>query len=222
VGILAGINHMHQRRVYHLDMKPDNVIICQADTPKIIDFGLSKYRILGESKKDMFADVQWSGYGTKGYISPESWDQGAISKEDDLAKRDSYAVGMTIFNALLFPYCKWKEFDDSITGDTDSKNLSVKRIDHIIKLVRDEANRKKLIREGLLTLADAASGLIEKNREIRLTCGDALAFLKADRKQQRRQELTSNRNDVLTAQTEHNYLRGQIKKLRDTLKESGD
>jgi serine/threonine protein kinase len=212
--ILTGIDHMHQRRIYHMDMKPENVVLCKGDIAKIIDFGFSKTRILEESKKDMFDDVQWSGIGTKGYISPESWNQGAISKEDDLAKRDSYAVGMTIFNALLSPYCKWKEFDDSITGDTDSKILSGRRIDHLIKLLRDEANRKKLLSDGLLILADAASGLIEENPKIRLTCRQALEFLKADRKQHRQVQMSGSK-DALTSLKELHFVRDRLKKSRD-------
>jgi len=211
MGILAGIDHMHQRRVYHLDMKPDNVIICQADTPKIIDFGLSKTRIL-YSKEDMFNET-WSMYGTKEYRPPEYWTERAISKETDLSKTDSFAVGMTIFNALLSPYCGWKEFVVK-SSDPEPKDIIVKRGNHFNKLVRDEANRKKLISAGLLILADAASGLIEDNPEIRLTCGQALEFLKADRKQLR-QEHTSNRNDVLTAKKEYNFLRDQLKKRGD-------
>ena len=75
-------------------------------------------------------------------------------------------------------------------------------------------NRKKLINAGLLILADAASGLIEDNPEIRLTCGQGPEFLKTDRKQLR-QEHTSNRNDVLTAKKEYNYLKDQLKKRGD-------
>jgi serine/threonine protein kinase len=218
MGILAGIDHMHQRRVYHLDMKPENVILCQADTPKIIDFGLSKTRIL-YSKEDMFKET-WYLYGTKEYRPPESWTKGtegwangAVAKETDLSKRDSFAVGMTIFNALLIPYYGWKLFEIK-TIDPEPQDIIVERSNHFNKLVRDETNRKKLISDGLLILADAASGLIEENQEIRLTCGQALEFLKADRKQLRH-EHTSNRGDVLTAKKELNYLRDQLKKSRD-------
>ncbi|MCX5846365.1 MAG: protein kinase [Deltaproteobacteria bacterium] len=211
MGILAGIDHMHQRRVYHLDMKPENVILCQADTPKIIDFGLSKTRII-DSKEDMF-DETWYLYGTKEYMPPESWNIGAILKETDLIKRDSFAVGMTIFNALLCPYCGWKAFEVK-AGLGESPDIVLQRSHHLMKLVRDAANRKKLTSDGLLILADAASGLIEDKPEIRLTCGQALEFLKADRKQLR-QEHTSNRSDVLTAKKEYNYLRDQLKKSGD-------
>ncbi len=182
--ILAVIDHMHQRRIYHLDMKPDNVIICKADTPKIIDFGLSRTRIL-YSKEDMF-DEKWHEYGTKEYRPPESWTKGAegwtkgvVSKETDLSKRDSFAVGMTIFNALLSPYCRWEEFVVT-SPNPEPQDIILKRSNHFIELVRKEANRKKLITDGLLILADAASGLIEaensygRNTRRNARCSDRL------------------------------------------------
>jgi len=210
-GILAGIDHMHQRRIYHLDMKPENVIICKADTPKIIDFGLSKTRIL-DSKKEMF-DEEWGAYGTKGYMPPESWTAGAVSKESDLIKRDSYAVGMTIFEALLAPYCNWKELKIK-SAVLEGPKLIGKRIKHWQELARNEANRKKLSRAGLLIVADAALGLIEEDPEIRLTVGQALEFIKIDLKQRRR-ERTMDRDDTLTSMREYHYLRDQLKKSRD-------
>lgn len=39
VQILHGLDYLHNRRILHLDIKPDNIIITYMNTVKIIDFG---------------------------------------------------------------------------------------------------------------------------------------------------------------------------------------
>lgn len=47
-GICEGLKYLHMRSrpVYHLDLKPDNILLDDNMVPKIADFGLS--RLLGE------------------------------------------------------------------------------------------------------------------------------------------------------------------------------
>lgn len=204
--ILDGISHMHSRRTYHLDMKRENVIVCMGDKAKIIDFGLAKSKTL-ESKEKML-DETWSRYGTVGYIPPESFDNKAYKKEDDLEKRDAFAVGMTIFTGLLGPYYGWNEIPTANLGEPP--NVIKNRIKHYQNLVRNEQNRKNLIRDRLLILADAASGMIEADPKIRLAVKDALEFVKADRKQHRQAQMSDGPSAV-TAKKEFNYFKSQLK-----------
>ena len=217
MGILSGIDHMHQRRIYHLDMKPENVILCQGDTPKIIDFGNAKTRII-DSKDDMFGPMAWSQYGTKGYIPPESWKPGSMVIETDFIKRDAYAVGMTLFDALLTPYYGWPAFPMP-GGPWLNEKFILEHIQHFHKLVRKEGNRKRLIEDRLLVLADAASGMIDPDPKVRLTVTEAWEFMKADQKQHRKEQLTSYRQEDLTSTktilTEYQYLKDQLKKSQE-------
>ena len=103
LGILRGLAHMHNRRIFHLDIKPDNVLLFAGNVPKLIDFGLTISRTF-DSRSD--AETNWSGKGTPGYVPKECWgktptDKGQLS--DYLAKRDSYATGMTFLDALIGP-----------------------------------------------------------------------------------------------------------------------
>ena len=43
VGIAKGLSYLHAHNAYHRDMKSSNIVIQHAQTPKIIDCGLSKY-----------------------------------------------------------------------------------------------------------------------------------------------------------------------------------
>jgi len=176
--ILGGIAHMHKYRVYHLDMKPENVIICQGkgddDIAKIIDFGLSRSATLQTKSKLFESPGRWADQGTDGYINPEAWDWGFddVKKEIDLAKRDSFAVGMTIINGLLAPFLG----EDELKPQGFDKKQQVL---NCIQAWKDRLGNKKLNRErlrdgGLSDLADAACGLIEENPDTRLTVQDAL------------------------------------------------
>ena len=116
------------------------------------------------------------GYGTNGYISPEAWDwaDNDITSEIDLAKRDSFAVGMTIINGLLGPYL---EMDEVKVNFGEQQQHVLSRINTWKDRLRKKINRDRLQDEGLSDLADAAIGLIEENPDTRLTVQDALRLI---------------------------------------------
>lgn len=209
VDILTGITHMHSKRIYHLDMKPENVILCNADTAKLIDFGLSKTRLLEPVKQKML-DEKWHLYGTLGYRPPESWNQTHYSQESHLMQRDDYAVGMTIFEGLLAHYCKWEGLKASTSEDASSVK---KRIAYWEEMHRKENFRKKLEANGLLILADAAARLIDPVPANRFSAGEALGFIIQDKKQYRKDKLSGGK-DALNALKEYQFIKTQLSKSR--------
>jgi serine/threonine protein kinase len=213
-GILAGIAHMHKRRVFHLDMKPQNVIICKGDFAKIIDFGLSRGIILQTKTERFESPGHWASFGTNGYISPESWDWGGsdITNEIDLAKRDSYAVGMTIINGLLGPYL---EMDEVKVTFGEQQHHVLNRIKTWKDRLRNNKVMEDLRKEGLLDLADAVIGLIEEDPQQRWTIERAAEFLQADRRKLRRKHMTDSQDSLTafkTSMKEYDYLKEQLKK----------
>jgi serine/threonine protein kinase len=198
VGILSGIAHMHQRRIYHLDMKPDNVLFCDG-VPKIIDFGLSKTKAV-TGKNKMFNET-WSEVGTTGFQAPECLPPlvPKISNENQLAKLDSYAVGITLFEALLGPNLSWRlpPGRDRLFNDTHAKTVG--RIAHWQGLTQNPAERRRLRTKGLLKVSEIASGLIDQDPGNRLFVEDALESLMEYLNQRR--ERMANRRRTRAART---------------------
>ena len=88
VMICEGLEYAHSKHYIHRDMKPDNVMIAEDWTPKIMDFGLA-----------VNLDNPNYGYtavGSRGYAAPEV----ATSPKDVDYRVDVYAMGGIIFTML--------------------------------------------------------------------------------------------------------------------------
>lgn len=89
---LSGIYFMHTKKLVHLDIKPTNILISDANKAVVTDFGLSKY--LNENG---FADP---GKTYLLHIPPETFEFGKYSYFTDI-----YQAGLTIYRM-----CNGNEF----------------------------------------------------------------------------------------------------------------
>ncbi|GJN25497.1 hypothetical protein PR202_gb13331 [Eleusine coracana subsp. coracana] len=90
MGICRGLQHLHERRIFHLDLKPANVLLGPHLQPKIADFGSSRCIDNGQSK------IFTSNYsGTLGYIPPEF-----INRQEVSFKSDIYNLGILMIRLL--------------------------------------------------------------------------------------------------------------------------
>ncbi|KAL6596970.1 hypothetical protein ACP70R_047104 [Stipagrostis hirtigluma subsp. patula] len=64
-GICAGLEHIHQKSFYHLDIKPGNILVDKKRGGILADFGLAKVFFDELTRKTS------SDYGTRGYRPPE-------------------------------------------------------------------------------------------------------------------------------------------------------
>jgi len=90
--LAAGLYAFHHLEMFHRDLKPDNIMIDEHDTVKILDFGSTKIAGLEEIA------VPWTrnpGGGTRHYTAPECL-KGIVSTEQS----DLYSLGVITYEML--------------------------------------------------------------------------------------------------------------------------
>ncbi|KAL6639789.1 hypothetical protein ACP70R_022611 [Stipagrostis hirtigluma subsp. patula] len=94
-GICEGLKYLHEDLkppIYHLDLKPANILLDENMVPKIADFGLSR----------LFEDEQTritkSCIGTRGYLPPEYIERNLISKKFDI-----FGLGVVVIKIMTGP-----------------------------------------------------------------------------------------------------------------------
>lgn len=85
--IADGLVHMHRRKVFHADLKPNNILLSRSGDVKIIDFGLAT--IQGEGKQRI--------QGTPEYMAPEQAKHKLVSERTDI-----YNFGATMYRLVTF------------------------------------------------------------------------------------------------------------------------
>jgi serine/threonine protein kinase len=85
IGILSGLEFLHERKIIHRDIKPQNILL-QGKTPRLADFGISRA---------MQATMVSSAIiGTDAYMSPEAFD----GKRN--AQTDIWSVGVVLYQLI--------------------------------------------------------------------------------------------------------------------------
>ncbi|WP_161604514.1 WD40 repeat domain-containing serine/threonine-protein kinase [Roseiconus nitratireducens] len=91
-GIAKGLQHAHEHNIVHRDMKPGNVLVDDAGTPLVTDFGLAKRIDIDESISSRGRII-----GTVMYMAPEQ----ASGDSDQVDRRaDLYALGVMMYEML--------------------------------------------------------------------------------------------------------------------------
>jgi len=95
-GIASGLAHAHSRGIYHLDLKPLNVLLKSDLTPKITDWGLAKISARSSLSRHY-------GYSPL-YAAPEQLDEETFGVPDH--RTDIYQLGLIFYELLTgeLPY----------------------------------------------------------------------------------------------------------------------
>lgn len=89
VQILQGLDYLHTRRILHLDVKPENVIVTHMNVIKIIDFGSA------QTYNPLFLKQFSPPIGTLDYMSPEMLKGDVVGPPADI-----WSVGVLTFIML--------------------------------------------------------------------------------------------------------------------------
>ena len=100
--ILPALEAAHKQSIWHLDIKPENIVVDKSDHAYLIDFGASKH-----IDKNSTLTTSLALAYTKGYCPPELADL-SYGSQDDLVQAlkdigpwtDIYALGATMYNLL--------------------------------------------------------------------------------------------------------------------------
>ncbi len=101
LAIAEALAEAHAAGVYHLDLKPENVVIPSDGRVRVVDFGLARQSALPKEsgEVDMIDQGVW---GTPAYMAPEQWERRRCTGATDV-----WALGM-----MLFELCSnWLPYD---------------------------------------------------------------------------------------------------------------
>jgi serine/threonine-protein kinase len=87
IGVLNGLEYLHNKRIIHRDIKPANILL-QGETPRLADFGISR------AMRTTMTSQSQNISGTFAYMSPEALD-GRRSIQTDI-----WAVGVNLYEFL--------------------------------------------------------------------------------------------------------------------------
>lgn len=93
--VCSAVQHAHQQRTLHCDLKPSNILVRDSDfgpDAKVIDFGIAAgHRTKGEGRL-----VSKHTGGTPGYMSPEQ-----AAGKSNTEGTDVYALGVVLYELLV-------------------------------------------------------------------------------------------------------------------------
>jgi len=142
-----GIEYCHSKRVFHRDIKTDNLILQKSGTVKIIDFGFSIH-----NPKNLKLKIHC---GTLSFMSPE-----LIGKEDYYGGPvDVWALGV-VFYMMLFGHCPFvgeknkelkKNIKEAVLRFDEDVNISDKSKQILTKIFEPNPS-KRITSKQLLNL----------------------------------------------------------------------
>jgi tetratricopeptide (TPR) repeat protein/predicted Ser/Thr protein kinase len=127
--VCEAVQHAHERGVIHRDLKPSNILVTEDGQPHVLDFGMAKALLGGDSGAK--ASTEGEAAGTPGYMSPEQA-EGKLDQTD--TRTDVYALGAILFLLL--------------TGESPH-DLSGTRYEVLRRIAKEEVSRPREINKDI-------------------------------------------------------------------------
>lgn len=100
--LCEAVQAAHEHGVVHRDLKPDNVLVTSAGSPKVLDFGIARLQA-DDVPLATLATQTWQLLGTVRYMSPEQAAGGGSAIDE---RTDIYTLGVIAYELLTgtLPY----------------------------------------------------------------------------------------------------------------------
>jgi len=138
--MLDALQTVHQQGIWHLDIKPSNIMITRDGTVKLIDFGASK-----QMKPSGGATTSTALCYTPGYAPCEQMEQASNEDRKKLGPwTDLYALGATLYNILTGnrPPLPVDIDDEGANAFKFGNNVSP-QMQHLIQLMMDNDRHRR-------------------------------------------------------------------------------
>ncbi len=96
--LVSAVTHMHAKNMFHLDIKPQNVVRRSNGEFRVIDFGESRQYKTDDNPKGINLEKEGQVCGTPLYMAPEAT-KGVDEK--NASRVDSYAIGVSLLEAKI-------------------------------------------------------------------------------------------------------------------------
>ena len=186
--ILNGVSHLNKCKTTHFDLKPQNIIIDEYLTVKIIDFSVSIDFSKVKSKK-----IKLPFRGTNFYISPEVIKSKTINI-NDLNKVDLYSLGVILYYLAFgtYPYGLNRNYSDDydkiynkiennkLEFDNEGNCYSKYFIDFLSQLLEKDINKRININQALNNYWIKGAKILLDEKEKTFNASNFLIYLLTD------------------------------------------
>ncbi len=163
------VKWLHEKGIYHFDLKPNNILILKDGTVILIDFGLSIDRRNEIGELDRVPDIDLKGLaGTPNYITPDRilYANGDIPEIDFFAS-ELYSLGLLFFE-LFTGHHVFEQVDLMLLQDRILESNFDNRSDYLtIKVDSDIDDIAGISDDQKMSLKFALKLLLKKDPNIR-------------------------------------------------------
>ncbi len=156
--LLAALETAHRQNIWHLDIKPENIMVDRYGHVYLIDFGASKHIEQNSTLTTSLALAY-----TKGYCPPELADL-TYGSQNDLVQAlkeigpwtDIYALGATMYNLLTdsIPPSSNRLYKDGRNAFSFSSNISSSTQDLIVWMMKVNRNERPQSVQNIIKFID--------------------------------------------------------------------
>ena len=160
--LLSALQVVHKKNIWHLDIKPENIMVDRNNLVYLIDFGASKHI---EQSNSTLTTSSMLAY-TPGYFPPE---QSTVTMKNIGAWTDIYALGATLYNLLTRR--NPPTFDVIISEGRNAfsfpSNISSQTQDLIVQMMKVNRNERPQSVQNIMHAIDINEKTIVDIREKR-------------------------------------------------------